>query len=163
MANIVIWVVVILVVVIGAIVLVVAGLGASRSDNDDDPIMTRLAEATQRGDVVSSLEQIEMQQPFSQRVVLPILRWVGEFSSRFTPQKALEDTAKKIELAGNPGRIDAATLLASRFVFAAVFGGGPASTCVSLSQLAFDPDFYRCGALYCFGIFLSAIAASKPY
>ncbi|MGA7193029.1 MAG: type II secretion system F family protein [Anaerolineales bacterium] len=124
MANIVIWVVVILVVVIGAIALVVAGLGASRSDNDDDPIMTRLAEATQRGDVVSSLEQIELQQPFSQRVVLPILRWVGEFSSRFTPQKALEDTAKKIELAGNPGRIDAATLLASRFVFAAVFGGG---------------------------------------
>ena len=65
-----------------------------------------------------------MQQPFSQRVILPLLRRVGEMSARFTPQKALEDTAKKIELAGNPGRIDAATLLASRFVFAGVFGGG---------------------------------------
>ncbi len=114
----------VVVVVVGAIVLVVAGIGATRNTEEDDPLMTRLAEVTQRGDVISSLEQIEMQQPFSQRVILPLLRRVGEISVRFTPQKALEDTAKKIELAGNPGRIDAATLLASRFVFAGVFGGG---------------------------------------
>ena len=122
--NILVWLVIILVVVGGAIALVVVGIGATRKNTEDDPLMTRLAEATQRGDVVSSLEQIELQQPFSQRVLLPLLRRIGEFSTRFTPQKALEDTAKKIELAGNPGRIDAATLLASRFVFAAIFGGG---------------------------------------
>ncbi len=125
MPSILIWLVVGVVVIVGAIVLVVAGIGATRNNNDeDDPLMARLAEVTQRGDVISSLEQIEMQQPFSQRVILPLLRRVGEMSARFTPQKALEDTAKKIELAGNPGRIDAATLLASRFVFAGVFGGG---------------------------------------
>ena len=124
MANILIWAIVILVVLGGVVAVIVAGIGATHSDEQDDPLMTRLAEATQRGDVVSSLEEIEMQQPFSQRVLLPLLRRVGEFSVRFTPQKALEDTAKKIELAGNPGRIDAATLLASRFVFAGVFGGG---------------------------------------
>jgi len=121
--SIVIWLVVILVVVGGAIALVVVGVGATRNNTEDDPLMARLTEATQRGDVVSSLEQIEMQQPFSQRVLLPLLRRVGEFSTRFTPQKAFEDTAKKLELAGNPGRIDAATLLASRFVFGVVFGG----------------------------------------
>jgi|SRR5271157_1465130 len=124
MPSILIWLVVGVVVIVGAIVLVVAGIGASRNTEEDDPLMARLAEVTQRGDVVSSLEQIEMQQPFSQRVVLPLLRRVGDISARFTPQKALEDTARKIELAGNPGRIDAATLLASRFVFAGVFGGG---------------------------------------
>ncbi len=123
MASILIWAIIILVVVVSAIALIVAGIGATRGNQEDDPLMARLAEATERGEVVSSLEQIEMQQPFSQRVLLPLLRWVGEFSTRFTPQKALEDTAKKIELAGNPGRIDAATLLASRFVFAAMFGG----------------------------------------
>jgi tight adherence protein C len=64
-----------------------------------------------------------MQQPFSQRVILPLLQKVGELSSRFTPQKALEDTTRKLELAGNPGRIDAGTFLASRFVVAVVFGG----------------------------------------
>jgi tight adherence protein C len=124
MANILIWAIIILVVLGGVVAVIVAGIGATHSSEQDDPLMTRLAEATQRGDVVSSLEEIEMQQPFSQRVLLPLLRRVGEFSVRFTPQKALEDTAKKIELAGNPGRIDAATLLASRFVFAGVFGGG---------------------------------------
>ncbi|HEY9152308.1 MAG TPA: type II secretion system F family protein [Anaerolineales bacterium] len=125
MMNILIWVIIIVIVLGGAIALILAGIGATRNGGeDDDPLMSRLVEVTQRGDVVSSLEQIEMQQPFSQRVILPLLRRVGEFSVRFTPQKALEDTARKIELAGNPARIDAATLLASRFVFAAIFGGG---------------------------------------
>jgi tight adherence protein C len=119
-----IWVVIILVVVGGAVMLIIAGIGANRNQKEDDPLMARLAEATQRGDVVSSLEQIEMQQPFSQRVILPMLQRIGEFSTRFTPQKALEDTTKKLELAGNPfGNIDASTLLASRFVAAAVLGG----------------------------------------
>jgi tight adherence protein C len=119
-----IWAIVILVVVGGAAALIVAGLQAARSQQDqEDPLMARLAEATQRGDVVSSLEQIEMQQPFSQRVIVPLLRRVGELSTAFTPQKVLEDTTKKLELGGNPGRIDASTFLASRFVVAIFFGG----------------------------------------
>ena len=111
------------VILVGAIVLIVAGLRTSQTAQEEDPLMARLAEATQRGDVVSSLEQIEMQQPFNQRVLIPLLRRIGEFSARFTPQKALEDTNKKLELGGNPGRVDAATFLASRFVVAVVFGG----------------------------------------
>lgn len=107
----------------GAVVLIVAGLQANRAPAEEDPLMARLAEATQRGDVVSSLEQIEMQQPFSQRVIVPFLRRIGEMSTAFTPQKVLEETTKKLELAGNPGRVDAATFLASRFVVAFVFGG----------------------------------------
>jgi tight adherence protein C len=125
MVNILIWAIVIVVVLGGAVAVIVAGIGASRRNTEDDPLMARLADATQRGDVVQSIEQIEMQQPFSERVLLPLLRRIGEFSTRFTPQKALEDTAKKIELAGNPfGNVDAATLLASRFVFAVLLGGG---------------------------------------
>ncbi len=112
------------VVLVGAVVLIIAGLRASRTTQEEqDPLMARLAEATQRGDVVSSLEQIEMQQPFNQRVLIPFLRRIGELSTRFTPQKVLEDTNRKLELAGNPGRVDAATFLASRFVVALVFGG----------------------------------------
>ena len=63
-----------------------------------------------------------MQQPFTQRVIVPFLRKVGELSTGFTPQKVLGDTTKKIELAGNPGRIDATTFLATRFVIAIFFG-----------------------------------------
>ena len=84
--------------------------------------MERLAEFTERGDVVS-LEELELSQPFSERVIVPLLQSIGEFSSRFTPQKVVEDTEKKMELAGNPVRMDASTFLASRFIMAGLFGG----------------------------------------
>ncbi|MBI5946181.1 MAG: type II secretion system F family protein [Chloroflexi bacterium] len=108
----------------GATALVVVGLRYSRQNQQDDidPVMTRLAEATQRGESVS-LEDIELQQPFMERVIIPVVRRIGEISTKFTPQKLLEETTLKLELAGNPGRIDAATFLATRFVGAAVFGG----------------------------------------
>jgi tight adherence protein C len=94
-----------------------------KQDSDVDPILARLAEATQRGESVS-LEEAELQQPFVERVVLPMIEKIGEMSTRFTPQKLLQETTLKLELAGNPGRIDAATFLATRFVGAALFGGG---------------------------------------
>ena len=112
-----------IVVIGGAVVLVVAGLRTARNRDEFDPLMARLEEATQRGDVVTSLEQIEMQQPFTQRVIVPLLQRIGELSSSFTPQKVLQDTTRKLEIAGNPGRIDAGTFLASRFAVAVLFGG----------------------------------------
>ncbi len=115
--------IIIVAVIILAVVLVLAGMRAARNRGDSDPLMARLEEATQRGDVVTSLEQIEMQQPFTQRVLVPLLQRIGELSTSFTPQKVLEDTTHKLEIAGNPGRIDAATFLASRFVVALFFGG----------------------------------------
>jgi len=109
----------------GASAFVVFGLRYSREkqDSEVDPVMARLAEATQRGESVS-LEQMELQQPFSERVILPIMEKIGEISTRFTPQKLLQETTLKLELAGNPGRIDAATFLATRFIGAVIFGGG---------------------------------------
>jgi tight adherence protein C len=107
-------IIVVVVIIGGAAALIIAGLQANRIQEEGDPLMERLAEATQRGDVVSSIEQIEMQQPFSQRVLIPFLRRVGELTSRNAPQKQLENINKKLELAGNPGRIDAPTLLALR-------------------------------------------------
>jgi len=114
-----------IIIVGGAVTLVFVGLRYSRErrDGEADPVMARLAEATQRGESVS-LEQIELQQPFAERVILPVIEKIGEISTRFTPQKLLQETTLKLELAGNPGRIDAATFLATRFVGAAVFGGG---------------------------------------
>ena len=111
------------IVVVLIVVVIIAGVRTADSPDRDDPLMVRLADAARRGDVVSSLEQIEMQVPFTQRVILPILQKIGQISTTFTPQKLLEDTTTKLEMAGNPGRIDAATFLASRFFIAALFGG----------------------------------------
>ena len=111
------------VIVVAVIAVVIAGIRATRGPDQEDPLMARLAEAARRGDVIKSIEQIEMQQPFADRVLLPILQQIGRISTTFTPQKVLQDTTRKLEMAGNPGRIDAATFLASRFFIAAAFGG----------------------------------------
>ena len=110
------------IVLVGAIAIVVFSLRRNTAGEEDDPLQERLAEFIQRGDV-TSLEEIELSQPFSERVIIPVIRRVGEFSARFTPQKAIQDTARKLELAGNPWPIDAATFLAIRFILAVVLGG----------------------------------------
>lgn len=108
--------------VIGAvIVLVVIGIRKSKSQ-EEDPLAERLAEYSQRGEAVS-LEEIELSQPFSQRVVMPIMRRLGDISSRFTPQHVIEQTRLRLELAGNPGRMDASTFMVLHFVAAGLFGG----------------------------------------
>lgn len=124
MGNALTLVVVALVIVGGAALLIVVGVRYSRRAQqvDSDPVLARLAEATQRGETVS-LEDIELQQPFAERVLIPIIKKIGDISSRFTPAKLLQETTLKLELAGNPGRIDASTFLATRFIGAGIFGG----------------------------------------
>jgi tight adherence protein C len=132
------WVIGIIVAVVligGAIYLVVVGNRAMAAQNDDsDPLMARLAEFSERGELVS-LEQIELSQPFSERVLVPIVRRLGEISTRFTPQKVLIDTTRKLDLAGNPGKIDAATFLATRFIVPVIFIG----FLILISRLAPEP------------------------
>ncbi len=121
MATTIIVIALVLGVIGGAGVLVVTGIKKSRTA-DEDPLAARLAEFSQRGDIVS-LEEIELSQPFTERVILPIIRKLGDLSTRFTPQHVLEQTRKRLELAGNPGRMDASTFLVIHFVSAGVFGG----------------------------------------
>ncbi|HKY54123.1 MAG TPA: type II secretion system F family protein [Anaerolineales bacterium] len=110
------------VVLIAALAVIVVSMRRSATGEEDDPLQARLAEFIQRGDV-TSLEEIELSQPFSERVIIPVVRRLGEFSARFTPQKAIQDTARRLELAGNPWPIDAATFLAIRFILAVVLAG----------------------------------------
>ncbi|MDO9129670.1 MAG: type II secretion system F family protein [Anaerolineales bacterium] len=113
-------IVIVVLVVIGAAILIIAGLRQPKGD--EDPLAARLAEFSERGEVVS-LEDIELAQPFSERVILPLARSMGNLSARFTPQHQVESTAISLELAGNPGRLDASNFLALRFVAAGLFGG----------------------------------------
>jgi tight adherence protein C len=112
---------IVLVVVIGAVLLVIAGVRKSKAIIED-PLAARLAEISQRGEAVS-LEQIELSQPFSDRVIMPLMRRLGEISTRFTPQHVLESTRLRLERAGNPGRMDASTFLFTHFVAAVLLGG----------------------------------------
>jgi len=122
MGNTAVIVILALIVILGSVTLVIIGM-RTRNRQQEDPLTERLAEFSARGESVDSLEQLELSQPFSERVLVPFLRRVGEMSTRFTPQRVLEETAVKLERAGNPLHVDASTFLASRFVLAAFFGG----------------------------------------
>lgn len=114
------WLIVIAAIVIIGVILLIL-VGGRKSGSDEDPLAARLAEFSARGTPVT-LEEIELSQPFQDRVIVPIIQKLGDISTRFTPQHALETTTKKIELAGNPGNIGAASFLSLRFVGAGVFG-----------------------------------------
>ena len=107
------------VVLLAAVAVVIVSLRRNARGEEDDPLQARLAEFIQRGDV-TSLEEIELSQPFSERVIIPVLNRIGEISARFTPQKAIQNTARQMELAGNPWPIDPATFLLIRFVLGVV-------------------------------------------
>ncbi len=108
------------VVVLAAIAVIIVSLRRNARGEEEDPLQARLAEFIQWGDV-TSLEEIELSQPFSERVIVPILDGIGQISARFTPQKAIQNTARQMELAGNPWPISAATFLALRVILGVVF------------------------------------------
>jgi tight adherence protein C len=113
------WIILGVVVVITAIVLVIVGL---RAPQGSDPLQARLAEYSTR-EKPMTLEEIEMSQPFSERVLLPILRKMGEFVTRFTPQASLQAIQHELDLAGNPKGLDPMSFYAGRII-AAVAGTG---------------------------------------
>ena len=98
------------VVVIAAVVMIVIGM---RDAGEDDPLQDRLAEFADRGQI-TDLEEIELSQPLTERVLFPIARKMGKLALRFTPQNAIQATAKKLELAGNPGGMDPTVFWALR-------------------------------------------------
>ena len=110
-------------VVVVAIIagLVYLGLRNPTSVNDQE-LLSRLEEFNQKGETVD-LEKIEMSLPFSERVILPIARKLGETAVKFTPQNAMNSTAKKLELAGTPGKLDPTVFIAAQFIAAGIFGG----------------------------------------
>jgi tight adherence protein C len=103
---------IIIVFVIVATILVIVGL---RSPQGEDPLQSRLADFAARGEA-ASLEEIELSQPFTERIIYPLAKRLGELVMRFTPQNAIQQMSKKLELAGNPGNLDPAIFFALRFV-----------------------------------------------
>lgn len=91
------WVIAVALLIIGAVVLVVIGL---RQPNEGDLLQNRLSEYAAKGRV-ASLEEIELSLPFTERVITPIARRLGEFAIKFTPQNAIMDISRKLDMAGN--------------------------------------------------------------
>jgi tight adherence protein C len=122
MTNIVIGLIVVFIlIIIGAVVLFIIGRRAPQT-LDEQLMSSRLEDYLTSGDPIN-LEEIEMSQPLTERLIYPMARRLGEIVMRFTPQAALEGTSDKLEKSGMAARIDPAVFLAIQFIAAALFGG----------------------------------------
>lgn len=104
-----------------AILLVVIGLRNPQTA-DERILLDRLEEFQRMGEEVT-LEKIELSQPFTERVIYPIARALGNLAIRFTPQNALQSLQHKLELAGSPTRLEPTIILAGQFITMVLFGG----------------------------------------
>ena len=107
-------------IILGAAALVFIGIRNPQT-SDDRLLQNRLEEFNRRG-VEVDLEKIELSLPFQDRIIFPIARKLGELAIKFTPQNAMQNIARKLELAGSPGRLDPTVFLALQFIAGGVFG-----------------------------------------
>jgi len=69
---------------------------------------------------VPSLTEIELQLPFRQRILEPILKRLGKLLEQTMPEKARNDIRLKLQLAGRPNGLSASDFIALRYVLAGV-------------------------------------------
>lgn len=103
-------------IVILGIGLVVFGLQRSRQP---DTIGERLSQFTERS---LSLEEMELQVPFSQRVLMPMGRSLLTTLGKYGPKQSAERLRTNLQQAGNPGGITPAMFVGMRVVLALVLG-----------------------------------------
>ncbi len=116
-------VIIVIVLVVIAITVALIFVAQRAPKGDEDPLQARLAEFSQGSGAPASLDDIELSQPFAERVIYPVLRRIGEYTTRATPQNQLQDITRKLELSGKAGFIDAPMFFALHFVGAGVFFG----------------------------------------
>jgi len=99
----------------GGILLIVIGLAGS---TPVDPVQARL---TQLGTMqAKNLEELELQQPFVERTLRPLVARLSRSSSRIASTSVRATTEKRLALAGNPGDLRVADWLGIKAVGAIV-------------------------------------------
>jgi tight adherence protein C len=86
--------------------LLVLGIGIAvmgmRRSSQPDAIGSRLSQFTER---TMTLEELELQQPFSQRVLAPMMRTVLLALGKYGPKQSAERLRLSLQQAGNPGNL----------------------------------------------------------
>jgi tight adherence protein C len=101
----------------GAVLLIFIGLAGS---SPVDPVQARL---TQLGSLqAKNLEELELQAPFIERTLKPLMTRLSGTASRITSQSFAATTEKRLALAGNPGDMRVSDWLGIKVVSAVVFG-----------------------------------------
>jgi tight adherence protein C len=147
-------IILILVILGGAVALTVIGL-RTPDMIDNRALQNRLEEFTAKGETVD-LRKLELSQPFTERVVYPIARKLGELAIRFTPQNALNSISRKLELAGSPAKLDPTMILSMQFIAGIAFGG------IIALVFSLGPTKVATGRLVLFVIIFAALGFYFP-
>src|SRR5437867_12199077 len=94
------------------VVLVIFGLTRS---TQTDAIGDRLSQFTER---TMTLSELELQQPFSQRVLIPLARTILGVLGKYGPKQSAERLRLNLQQAGNPGNLTPVMYSGIRIVLA---------------------------------------------
>ncbi len=100
------------------VLMVFIGLARTPSTNTAQIVQQRLS--VYGGEKPLTLEEVELQRPFSERFLRPAIERLGSMLSRSTPQKARQDLMNKLDLAGRPGNLTPEDFAAVRIVSAII-------------------------------------------
>ncbi len=92
-----------------------------RSRTPSQSIEERLNELAANGQSFT-LEEIELSQPFAQRVLVPLLEKLSSLAQRFTPSNSIEAVRHKLELGGMAHKIKPAQFLGIRIMGSMALG-----------------------------------------
>lgn len=70
-----------------------------------------------------TLEELELEQPFFDRILRPIVRGVARFIVRWTPEQQIEQMRHTLMVAGNPGGLDVRDFIGIRGLSATFLAG----------------------------------------
>ena len=143
------------ILIVLAIMLVIIGIRHPYSTGDQQ-LLDRLDEFSLTGEQID-LEKLEMSLPFTERVIYPLARKLGDFTMKFTPQNWLTSTNRRLELAGRSSKMDATVELTLQLIWGAGLG---VVTFVLLKLLAKD---FSTGRIFLFSIVAVLIGLFLPY
>src|ERR1700686_2523487 len=100
------------------VLMIFIGLARTPSRNTAEMVQQRLS--VYGGEKPLTLEEVELQRPFSERFLRPAIERLRSLMSRSTPQKARQNLMNRLDLAGRPGNLTPEDFAAVRIVAAAV-------------------------------------------
>jgi tight adherence protein C len=104
---------------LGGLILAIVGVMRSR---ESEAVEERLEEFGTL-DHPPTLEEIELSQPFTERVLAPLIQNFAQLAMRFTPQEAIASVEHKLELAGRPYGWGGSEFFGLRLLLSLLLGG----------------------------------------
>ena len=106
---------------LGALALGAVAMGISWLRSDPTSVHDRMEDFVQRSTVVS-LEEMELQLPFLDRIVRPLLEKASKVAEKLLPRSNVDQVRRDLLLAGSPGGLSPRDFLGARLIGALVVG-----------------------------------------